>query len=90
MAEEKKRIASIEMAGDGPTELSFAKLKNWVIWQFPGGKQEWLSGAVHPPTPKHGWIPATIHLKKKRLNVFAHCTKTFSTPEAAAEWLEKQ
>ena len=88
MTENKvKTIDSLQFDPINPTELPFSKLYTWVIWQFPRKQKSGLCGAVHPPIPKFGWLPAIIHPKKQQLSVHAHLAETSSTPEAAADYL---
>jgi hypothetical protein len=75
------------LSTDHPTETAFANLEDWVIWQYPRLKRGWLCGAVHPPFSEYGWLPASIQPHRQRVLIHAHRTKSFSTPEEAAEWL---
>lgn len=89
MAEEKQRkIANIVLRREGPTELTFKELFAWVIWQFPRPKKAGLCGAVRPPIPDHGWFPAVIKPKEKRVLVHAHIEEPFPSPEAAVEYFD--
>jgi hypothetical protein len=87
MAAKTVNFGSVELSPDTPTELTFAQLSDWVIWQFPRTKSEWMCGAVHPPQPEYGWLPALINPYEKRLSVYGHQSKLFETPEEAAEWI---
>jgi hypothetical protein len=58
-----------------------------VIWQFPRRQKNGLCGAVHPPIPNHGWLPATINPQQKQLTIHAHLDENFATPEEAADYL---
>jgi hypothetical protein len=85
---EPKRIGPITLSSDGPTELTFADLSDWVIWQFPVAEGGWLCGAVHPPAAEYGWLPVRIHPGRKRIVLHAHrCEEPFATPEEASEWM---
>lgn len=88
MAGKKRFVASINLREDRPTDLSFADLHTWVIWQFPRLKGAGMCGAVRPPLPNHTWYPALIKQHEKRVLVHGHVPKEFPTPKAAAEWLE--
>jgi hypothetical protein len=82
-----KAIDSLVFDATGPTELSFAALYTWVIWQFPRKQKNGLCGAVHPPIPAYGWLPAIIYPQEKQLSIYAHLDQTFVTPEEAADYL---
>ena len=82
-----KAIDSLKFDATQPTELSFNTLYTWVIWQFPRKQKNGLCGAVHPPIPSYGWLPAVIYPQKKQLAIYAHLDKTFDTPEGAADYL---
>jgi hypothetical protein len=82
-----KAIDSVKFDAAGPTELSFTALYTWVIWQFPRQQKSGLCGAVHPPIPDYGWLPAIIYPQKKQLAIYAHLDETFATPEEAADYL---
>lgn len=88
--DETKAIDCLEFDTAKPTELSFAELYTWVIWQFPRKQKRGLFGAVHPPIPEHGWLPAIIYPKKKQLSIHAHLEETFATPEEAADFLHNK
>lgn len=81
--------AGIDLDAKKPTTLTFGELYTWVIWQFPRKKDGGLCGAVHPPTANQGWFPAIIHNKDKRVLVHAHLNESFTTPEAAVEYLNQ-
>ena len=85
-----KVIDSLQFDTINPTELSFAELYTWVIWQFPRKQKSGLCGAVHPPIPEHGWFPAIITPQKYQISIHAHLEETFATPEAAAEYLQNK
>ena len=78
-------IASVAFATDKPTVLPLSELAHWVVWQFPQYKGRALRGAVHPPLPDHGWIPAAIHARRSEVTVHAHLDQRYATPELAAE-----
>lgn len=80
-------VAGVSLANDQPTQLSFADLATWVIWQFPGRRQSQsgLCGAVHPSLAKHGWYPALIFPKEKYALVYGHLGARHATPEEASE-----
>jgi hypothetical protein len=88
MMTEKKVIADIALCLDHPTNLTFDQLFTWVVWQFPRKKGGGLCGAVRPPVANHGWYPAIINTREKRVQVHGHLPKPFATPEAAAENLD--
>ncbi len=86
---QKKRIvADIPIKTDRPTELTFADLYTWVIWQYPRRKGTGLCGAVRPPLANHSWFPALIKHHDQRVEVHGHMEREFSTPYDAAVWLE--
>lgn len=72
---------------DQPTELTFADLHTWVIWQYPRQIGKGLCGAVRPPVPEHGWLPAVIRLKEKVVQIHGHIDQSFDSPNAAADWV---
>jgi len=85
----KKRIvAEITIRTDRPTELTFADLYTWVIWQYPRRKGSGLCGAVRPSLANHSWFPALIKHHDKRVVIHGHIEREFLTPNAAADWLE--
>lgn len=91
MSDEKaKAIDSLHFDTLKPTELTFAELYTWVIWQFPRKQKSGLCGAVHPPIPEHGWLPAIINPQKQQITIHAHLEETFTTPEAAADYLQNK
>lgn len=47
-----------------------------------------MCGAVKPPIANHTWYPALIKQHERKVLVHAHIAVEFSTPNAAAEWLE--
>ncbi|MCI0576514.1 MAG: hypothetical protein L0332_22240 [Chloroflexi bacterium] len=83
----RKQVDTLTLRTDRPTELTFAELYTWVIWQFPRKKAGGLCGAVRPPLAGHGWFPALVKSKEKRVLVHGHLPEAFLTPQAAAEWL---
>lgn len=85
--EENRTIGSVKLNGEKPTELTFADLSDWVLWQFPRLRGGWLCGAAHPSEPEFGWIPARIQPKQQRVLLFAHGTEPLATPEEAADWI---
>lgn len=85
-----KAIDSLQFDMTKPTELSFEQLYTWVIWQFPRKQKSGLCGAVHPPIPEHGWLPAIINPQKQQLTIHAHLDEIFATPEAAADFLQNK
>lgn len=88
MSSKTRKVASVTLRTDRPTELHFSDLYSWVIWQFPRLKRSGLCGAVRPPIANHCWFPAFIQHKEDRLVVYGHVNREFQTPEAAADWLE--
>ncbi|MFW5942309.1 MAG: hypothetical protein ACOC9C_02505 [Chloroflexota bacterium] len=85
---ERKNLGSVELSADGPTDLTFDELGDWVIWQFPKLKGKWICGAVHPPQAEYGWLPAAIQPLKRCLRIHANDVTPFASPEEAARWLE--
>lgn len=88
MNKKKRMIDSIKLKNHHPTNLNFADLYTWTIWQFPRKVQGGLCGAVHPPISNHGWLPAVINVKEKKVQVHGNLDQTFITPEEAAKFLE--
>jgi hypothetical protein len=80
-------IDNVTLYPDRPTELTFAELYRWVIWQFPRHKGGRFCGAVHPPLAKSGWYPASILVPQQCILVHAHLGQTFDSPETALAWL---
>ena len=88
MEGKRKTIGSITLRKDRPTNLTFADLHTWVIWHFPRLKGAAMCGAVKPPIANHTWYPALINQHERQVLVHGHIEVKFSTPNAAAEWLE--
>ena len=80
-------IGSVELLPDGPTELSFSDLKDWVIWQFPSPHGGWLDAAAHPARTGYGWIPARVQPLKRRVLLYATLPGPLNSPEEAAKWI---
>ena len=87
MSQPGKSVDTVILCEDRPTELTFADLYRWVIWQFPPHKEGRFGGAVHPPAAETGWYPAVILVQQQSLLVHAHLGQSFDSPEAALEWL---
>lgn len=87
MNRKERKVDTVSLLLDRPTELTLSDLSTWVIWQFPRKKGAGLCGAVHPPIANHGWIPAIIRQKDRVILVHGHTEEEFSTPNAAADWL---
>lgn len=84
-------IAGIALSNEKPTTLTYEELYAWVIWQFPRPQNGGLIGAVHPPMPQHGWIPAIIFTgNKKQIEIHAHLNEQYPTPESAADYFHSQ
>jgi len=88
MAQSERSIASVKLSTDQPTELSFADLYTWIIWQFPRPKGIGMCGAVRPPIPKHTWYPAVIIRQEQRVFIHGQVDREFKSPDAAAKWLD--
>lgn len=84
-----KTVEALQFDSEKPTDVSFADLYTWVIWQFPRKQTSGLYGAVHPPIAEHGWLPAVIYPKKQQISIHAYLKETFSTPEEAASYLQR-
>lgn len=82
--QEDYTVADIPFSKTGPTCLTYDDLYTWVIWQFPRQKNGGLCGAVRPPIPQHGWIPAVILVDKRCVEVHAHLPQDYPSPEVAA------
>ena len=87
MTDKTKKVDTIIIKLDQPTDLSFTDLHTWVIWQYPRQAGKGLCGAVRPPLPEHGWLPAIIRLKEKHVQIHGHIDQHFDTPAAAADWI---
>ena len=83
---EKKEVAQVKFDSKKPTMLNLKLLRDWVIWQFPKKTAKGFCGGVHPPLEKFGWIPAVVYPEKNEAQVHGHLSKTFETPELAAEY----
>ncbi|MCB9418518.1 MAG: hypothetical protein H6667_01835 [Ardenticatenaceae bacterium] len=81
-------IGDTTLKSHRPTDLKFEEVYTWTIWQFPRKAQGGFCGAAHPPLPKHGWFPAIIYVKEKKVQIHANLDQTFTTPEEAAKFLE--
>ena len=90
MSSKTIRVGSLEIDLEQPTQLTFADLDDWVLWQFPGTRGHWLTGAAHPPIAQYGWIPARLEPVKGHVILYAHCCPPLKTPEEAAEWMADQ
>lgn len=92
MSQEKKSIAGLMLKTEKPTKFKLEALHRWTIWQFPRKIKDGLCGAVHPPITAYGWLPAIIKIKdkSKKAYIYGHLNQTFDTPEAAADYLEKE
>ena len=80
-------VANVALSTKKPTQLTFKQLETWVIWQFPRKNGGGLCGAIRPSLAKHGWYPAVIFPKEKRVQVYAHLDAQYDSPEAASECL---
>ncbi|MCA9965764.1 MAG: hypothetical protein KC423_16040 [Anaerolineales bacterium] len=85
---ERKVVGKLAFETTEPTAVSFKQLHNWVIWQFPQPHQNGLCGAVHPPLPNYGWIPAVIDSQQQVVQVFAHLSEPFESPETAVSYFK--
>ena len=85
-AKDEYSIAGISINKKTPTKFSFNDLYTWVIWQYPKQKNKGLCGAVRPPIPDHGWLPAIILVKEKSVEIYGHQDTLFPSPELAAEY----
>ena len=90
MRNKRKEVATVVLRTDRPTELTFAELHSWVIWQFPRPKAAGLCGAVRPPIANHSWLPALIKSRDQTVLVYGHLRQEFASPAQAADWLEAQ
>lgn len=81
-------VDGIPFHSNHATELNFQQLHSWIIWQAPHQKDKGLYGAIHPPIASHGWYPAVILPKEKRVQVHAHLNTLYKTPEEAIESLK--
>ncbi|UCG23156.1 MAG: hypothetical protein JSW55_13455 [Chloroflexota bacterium] len=90
MSSKRREVASVMIRADRPTDLTFAELYTWVIWQFPRPKGAGLCGAVRPPIANHSWFPALIKSRDGQAVVYGHVKREFATPAQAADWLEAQ
>ncbi len=86
----QRTVAGIALSNEKPTRLTYDELYTWVIWQFPRPLNGGLVGAVHPPMPQHGWIPAILFAGKKHLDIYAHLDEPYPTPESAADYFHTQ
>ncbi len=84
---DKKETAQLKFDSAKPTKFNLKLLRDWVIWQFPKKIDGGFMGAVHPPLPKYGWLPATIYPEKQVAQIHGHLSETFSAPELAADYL---
>lgn len=87
MSDTWTQLGSIKMQLEQPTNVTFAELSDWVLWQYPRFRGSWLCGAAHPPEPGYGWIPARIQPQKRRVTLYGDCCQPLKTPEDAAEWV---
>jgi hypothetical protein len=87
MTQKQKVIDSIAFDREAPTRVLLADLYSWVIWQFPRRQADGLCGAVRPPLPGQGWLPAVIRPTDNSALVYAHLDQEFDSPETAVQWL---
>ena len=89
---QKKQIANLTLKDNQPTKFRFESLYTWTIWRFPRKIEGGFCGAIHPPIPAYGWLPAVLYIteKSKEARIFGHLNQTFASPEAAADFLEKE
>lgn len=85
---ETKVVGKLTFETTKPTAVSFKQLHTWVIWQFPQPHPHGMCGAVHPPLPNHGWIPAVIDHQRQTVQVFAHLAEPFASPETAVAYFK--
>lgn len=79
-------VASITLSKHEKTTVPRAALHDWVVWQYPRPRDGGLCAAVHPPVPHHGWIPAVVLAKSRKVHLYAHLPRPFESPEAAVEY----
>ena len=84
---DKKESVQLKFDSAKPTKFNLKLLRECVIWQFPQKLDGGFVGAVHPPMPKYGWLPATIYPEKQVAQIHGHLLETFATPELAAGYL---
>lgn len=82
-----RKVAKVTLRTDGPTEVTFDDLHQWVIWQFPRKKDRGLCGAVHAPIAEQTWYPAVIGYLDRKILIHGHLDQLFSSPDEAADWL---
>lgn len=80
-------VANTTLSTKHATKLTFHQLKTWVVWQFPRKKEAGLLGAVRPSLANHGWYPAIIYPKEKRVLVYGHLDTLYDSPEEASDSL---
>lgn len=85
----KIKVGGIELRSDKPTNVAMHRLFGWVIWQFPRLQEKGYQGAVRPPAAEQEWIPAIIRADESRVMVYGNAGKSYSTPEEAAEYFNK-
>lgn len=84
-----KTVLDLTLYTDKPTDLCFADLYTWVIWQHPQAiGHDGFCGAVCPPVAEHGWWAAIVYPQQERVLLCAH-RDPFATPEQAIEWVSK-
>lgn len=87
MEKKGRQIDGISFHPNTPTQMTFADLYAWVIWQFPLPASHGHCGAVRSSEPEVGWIPALVFYEQSSILVYAHLEEQFSGPEEAARWL---
>jgi len=85
MQSDETIVANVALSNHHASRLTFHDLETWVIWQFPRKKDSGLVGAVRPSLPEHGWYPAIIYPKEKRVQVYGHLNTLYNSPEEASE-----
>lgn len=88
MTGDKKVVGTVTFEATKPTAVSFKQIHHWVIWQFPQPHPDGMCGAVHPPLPNHGWIPAVIDSSRQMAHIFAHLAEPYNSPETAVAYFK--
>ena len=76
-------VNGITLNNHTPSTIPAQQVYCWTKFYTGEHRDDYRYGAIKPPTPAIGWFPAAISPGM----ILVAGTETFSTPEAAVEWL---
>ena len=89
MPKSSQNVSGLPLNSDKPTIFTFKQLFDWVIWQIPTPVGSAFGGAARPSNSDSKWYPALIHVKEKKVHIYAHIDERFDTPEGASNYICK-